>query len=64
MMESFAGHVPVEVAHARAGKRPGKRGFPDLSGARDENHLPPEVAQDLRREVPAADRHARSVLVF
>jgi len=55
---AIPGHVPVEVAHARARKRPGQRRLPDLSRPRDEDHLAPKVTQDLRCEVPAADRHA------
>ena len=61
---AVARHVPVEVAHTRAGKRLGERGLPDLSRPGDEDHLAPKVTQDLRREVPAADRHVWSVLVF
>ena len=61
---AIAGHVPVEVADTRARQGSGERGLPDLPRTGDEDHLAAQIPHDLGREVPAVDRHGRTVLVF
>lgn len=56
--------VPVQVAFPRVEQAPRKRGFSDLAGAGDEDHLPAEVGEDLSLQVSDQISHGHSVLRF